>query len=150
VDPGDLTTELQNPGILYVALSRAKTIGTVSPNTLHPKNSAIYWTGSGICTTRVLNITQKRKPDGTMTNCLKFNKRQEWVDYLFEKHRITLKNHTKKKLNKIEKKLPKNIKRMKRVDLQTATATIITNPNETLRNLKQDKYMVPKSYFHIS
>jgi len=41
VDPGDLTTELQNPGILYVALSRAKTIGTVSPNTLHPKDSAI-------------------------------------------------------------------------------------------------------------
>jgi len=40
VDPGDLTTELQNPGILYVALSWAKTIGTVSPNTLHPKNSA--------------------------------------------------------------------------------------------------------------
>ena len=69
VDPGDLTTELQNPGILYVALSRAKTIGTVSTNTLHPKDSAIYWTGSGLCTTRVLNITQKRKPDGTMKNC---------------------------------------------------------------------------------
>ena len=45
-----------------------------------------------------------------MTNCLKVNKRQEWVDYPFEKHRITLKNQYKeKKLNKIEKKLPKNI-----------------------------------------
>jgi len=86
-----------------------------------------------------------------MTNCLKVNKRQEWVDYLFEKHRITLKNQYKeKKLNKIEKKLPKNIKRMKRVDLQTAIARIITNPNETWRNLKRDKYMVPKSHFHIS
>ncbi len=135
VDPGNLTTELQNPGILYVALSRAKTIGTVSPNNLHPKDSVIYWTGSGICTTRVLNITQKRKPDGTMTNCLKDNKRQEWVDYLFEEHRITLKNQYKEKtLNKIEKNLPKNIKRMKRVDLQTAIATIITNPNETWKN----------------
>jgi len=151
VDPGDLTTELQNPGILYVALSRAKTIGTVSSNTLHPKDSAIYWTGSGICTTRVLNITQKRKPDGTMTNCLKVNKRQEWVDYLIERHRITSKNqYNEKKLDKIEKKLPKNIKRMKRVNLQTAIATIITNPNETWKNLKREKYMVPRSYFQIS
>jgi hypothetical protein len=59
VNPGDLTTELLNPGILYVALSHAKTIGTVTPNILHPKDSAIFWTGSGMCLTRVLNITQK-------------------------------------------------------------------------------------------
>ena len=64
---------------------------------------------------------------------------------------ITLKNQYKeKKINKIEKKLPMNIKRMKRVDLQTAIATIITNPNKTWKNLKQEKYMVPKSYFQIS
>jgi hypothetical protein len=60
VDPGDSTTKLQNPGIRYVALSHAKIIGTVSPNELHPKDSAIFWTGSGICSTRVLHITQKR------------------------------------------------------------------------------------------
>ena len=95
----------------------------MSPNTVHPKDSAIYWTGSGICTTRVLNITQKGTPG------------QEWVNYLFEKHRNTLKNQYKeKKLNKIEKKLPKNIKQMKRADLQTAIATIITNPNKTWKN----------------
>jgi hypothetical protein len=41
---------------------------------LHPKDSAIFWTGSGICTTRVLNITQKRGLDGNMTNCLKIDK----------------------------------------------------------------------------
>ncbi len=32
VDPGDLTTELLNPGTLYIALSRAKSIGTITPN----------------------------------------------------------------------------------------------------------------------
>ena len=48
VDPGDLTTELLNPGTLYVALSRAKSIGTITPDELHPKNSAIFWTGSGM------------------------------------------------------------------------------------------------------
>ena len=78
MDPGDLTTELLNPGILYVALSCAKTIGTVTPNILqHPKDSPIFWTGSGMCLTRVLNITQKKGLDGNITNCLKVDKRQE-------------------------------------------------------------------------
>jgi hypothetical protein len=45
VDPGNLTTKLQNPGILYVPMSCGKTKGTVTPNNLHPKDSAIFWTG---------------------------------------------------------------------------------------------------------
>jgi hypothetical protein len=67
VDPGDLTTKLLNPGTLYVTFSHAKTIGTgtVTPNELNPKDSAIFWTGSGICLNRVLNITQRRDMTGT-------------------------------------------------------------------------------------
>ena len=57
VDPGDLTTELLNPETLYVALSRAKSIGTITPNELHPKDSALFWTGSGMYLNRVLNVT---------------------------------------------------------------------------------------------
>jgi hypothetical protein len=148
VDPGDLMTELLNPGMLYIATSRAKTIGTVTPNELHPKDSAIFWTGSGMCLSRVLNITQKRGLDGNMTNCLKVDKRQKWVDHLFEQSCITsLNKYNAKKLKKIERRLAKKIKRTKKVDLQTAIATIITNPNETWKNLKREKYMVPKSYF---
>jgi len=148
VDPGDLMTELLNPGMLYIATSRAKTIGTVTPNELHPKDSTIFWTGSGMCLSRVLNITQKRGLDGNMTNCLKVDKRQKWVDHLFEQSCITSSNkYNAKKLKKIERRLPKKIKRTKKVDLQTAIATIITNPNETWKNLKREKYMVPKSYF---
>jgi hypothetical protein len=59
VDPGNLSTKLQNPGIQYVAMSHAKTIGTVTPKNLHPKDSTIFWTGSEICLNRVLNITKK-------------------------------------------------------------------------------------------
>jgi hypothetical protein len=110
-----LTTKLQNPGIPYVALSRAKTIETMSPNELHPKDSAIFWTGSGIFLTRVLNITQKRGLDSNMTNCLKFDKEQKWVDHLVEQNCITLsKQYNEKRMKKIERKLPKNIKQMKR------------------------------------
>jgi hypothetical protein len=144
VDPGDLTTKLQNRGILYDALSHAKTIGTVSPNELHPKDSAIFWTGSGICLTRVLNITQKRRLNGNMTNCLKFDKRQKWVDHLFEQNCITsLKQYNEKWMKNIKRKLPQNIKQMKKVDLQIAIATIITYPNKKWKNLKRE----PKSYF---
>jgi hypothetical protein len=37
----------------------------------------------------VLNITQKKGQDGNMTNCLKVEKRQKWVNHLFELNRIT-------------------------------------------------------------
>ena len=115
MDPGDLTTKLLNPGILYVALSRAKTIGTVTPNILHPKDSAIFWTGSGMCLTRVLNITQKKGLNGNMTNCLKVDKRQKWVDHLFEQSCITsLNKYNAKKLKKIERRLAKKLNEPKR------------------------------------
>jgi hypothetical protein len=38
VDPGDLTTKQQNPGILYATMSRAKTMGQMTPNHPHPKD----------------------------------------------------------------------------------------------------------------
>jgi hypothetical protein len=50
-------------------------------------------------------------------------------------------------MRKNEGKLFKNIEQMKRVELQPAIATIITNPNKKLKKLKREKYMVPKSYF---
>ena len=40
--------------------------------------------------------------------------------------------------------LSRSIERTKK---QTAIATIITNPNKNWKNLKREKYMVPKSYF---
>ena len=41
VDPGDLKWEQTCPGALYVALSRAKTMGTYSTDTSFPRDSAI-------------------------------------------------------------------------------------------------------------
>ena len=108
VDPGDLTTELLNPGTLYVALSRAKSIGTITPNELHPKDSALFWTGSGMYLNRVLNITQKKGDHGNMINCLKVDQRQQWIDHLFERNRITTtKQYNPKQMQKIECNLPK-------------------------------------------
>ena len=55
VDPGDLNWEQMCPGALYVALSRAKTMGTFRDDTSFPQDSAIYWYGSGLSTARILN-----------------------------------------------------------------------------------------------
>ncbi len=143
-----MTTELLNPGILYVALSHSKTIGTVTPNILHPKDSAIFWTGSGMCLTRVLNITQKKGLDGNMTNCLKVEKRQKWVEHLIERNHVTTsQQYQKKRMKKIKKKIPNNIQQMEDLDLQKAIATMITEPNETWKRIRGEKYMVPRSYF---
>ncbi len=152
VDPGDLTTKLLNPGTLYVALSHAKSIGTITPNELHPKDSALFWTGSGMYLNRVLNVTQKKGHDGNMTNCLKVEKRQKWVDHLFERNLITTtKQYKPKRMQKIQRKLPKHIENLKTVELQQVIATMITNPNKTWNNnLKREKYLVPRSYFQTS
>ncbi len=69
-----------------------------------------------------------------------------WITYL-NKIALTCQNNTMKTDEKIERKLPKNIKQMKKVDLQTAIATIVTYPNKKWKNVKREKYMVPKSYF---
>ncbi len=89
----------------------------------------------------------KKGQDGNMTNCLKFEKRQKWVDHLFERNHITTsKQYKAKQMRKIEGKLVKNIEQIKRVELQPAIASIITNPNEKWKKLKGEKYMVPRSY----
>jgi hypothetical protein len=83
-----------------------------------------------------------------MTNCLKINKRQNWVDHLLQQNHLTsTKQYTEKQMKKVERKLPKNIQLLKQAKLQRAISEIITNPNKTWMNLKREKYMVPKSYF---
>jgi hypothetical protein len=81
-----------------------------------------------------------------MTNCLKINKRQNWVDHLLQQNNLTsTKQYNEKRMKKIERKLPKSIQLLKRVELQRAISEIITNPNKTCMNLKRERYMVPKS-----
>jgi hypothetical protein len=83
-----------------------------------------------------------------MTNCLKINKRQNWVDHLLQQNNLTsTKQYNEKRLKKTESKLPKNIQLLKRVELQRAISEIITNPNDTWMNPKRERYMVPKPYF---
>ena len=69
-DPGDRTFEGNNPGLLYMAISRATTIGNGDPY-----KSAIYFTGNEMNMSRIMNLTLK-------TNGEKYAKvqlRDEWI-----------------------------------------------------------------------
>ena len=55
-DQGNAKWEQFCPGALYVALSRAKTMGTFTSDTEYPLDSAIYWYGSGISQFRILEV----------------------------------------------------------------------------------------------
>jgi hypothetical protein len=85
IDPDDIKTEQQQLGILYVATSHAMTIGDMMIETPHPKTSAPYWTGTGISINRVIGSTTKRQQNNqgqVRVNCLKIEKRHEWVTNL--------------------------------------------------------------------
>jgi hypothetical protein len=83
-----------------------------------------------------------------MTNCLKVDKRQKWVEHLFERNHVTTsQQYQRKGMKNIKKKIPKNIQQMEDLDLQKAIATMITDPNETWKRIRGEKYMVPRSYF---
>ncbi len=119
----------------------------MTPNNLHPKDSAIFWIGSGIYLNRVLNITKKGDLTITWQTTWRLTKGKiGWIAY-FNKITLPQQNNTMKSGWKNWKKLPKNIQLLKRAELQRAIAEIITNPNETWKNLKRERYMVPKSYF---
>jgi hypothetical protein len=103
----------------------------------------------GICENRVLNITKKRGLGGNITNCLKINKIQAWVNHLLELSQLTSSGqYSERQVNKIKKKMPKILSLMENVDLKEAIAEIITNPNKNWKKLKREKYMTEKSYFH--
>jgi hypothetical protein len=123
-------------------------MGQMTPNNPHPKDSAIFWTGLGICKNRVLNIIKKRGLNGNITNCLKINKRQEWVNHLLEQSQLTSSGqYRERQVNKIKEKMPKKLSLLEHVDLKQAIAEIVTNPNKNWKKLKREKYMTEKSYF---
>jgi hypothetical protein len=108
INPGDIKSEQQQPGILYVAMSRAKNIGDMTNDTPNPRNSAVYWTGYGMSKNWVLHGSTKKQihtQGQERVNCLKIKKRNNWVNYLTEQ----CKNTSSQQYNKKNwKKLRKN------------------------------------------
>ena len=100
VDPGDIKWEQTCPGALYVALSRAKSMGSFTSDTNYPLDSAIYWYGSGISEHRILegHMKNSKKKGAPKDKCVLIAKREKWIQYLNKKNPKQRSTHIMKKI----------------------------------------------------
>ena len=153
IDPGDIKTEQQQPGILYVAMSRAKTMGNMTNDTPNPRNSAVYWTGCGMSKNRVLHGSTKKQihtQGQERVNCLKIKKRENWVNYLTEQCKNTSsQQYNKRRLKKIKKKIKPIIAGEEMyTDVLQSITNIIIHPSKQWKKLRSIEYLTTQSYFH--
>ena len=145
VDPGDTKWEQTCPGALYVALSRAKHMGTFTSETDYPLDSAIYWIGSGICNFRILEGHMKngKKKGGPKEKCVLITKQEKWIEYLHKKQSQT----TTTFLNTTVKNNMVSVQHSQE-EIRELIAAIITTPNKSwTKRKKQAKYSIPRNYF---
>ncbi len=152
IDPGDIKSEQQQPGILYVAMSHAKTMGDMTNDTPNPRNNAVYWTGCGMSKNRVLQGSTKKQihtQGQERVNCLNIEKRDNWVTYLREQCKNTSpEQYNKKKLKKIKKKNKKVIAGEEiQTDVMQSITNIIIYPSKQWKELRSKDYLTTQSYF---
>jgi len=143
-DPGDLKWEQDCPGALYVALSRARTMGYFRSGLKFTKKSVIYWVGDGINKIRIIEGSLKKgaKKGDSKVKCELIKKRERWVQYLEQQRNATTsKNYQTSDIKHLHQS------RYSQSDLQIQIAKKITQPNETWLTLKKKEYMTPKTYF---
>jgi hypothetical protein len=145
IDPGDIKSEQQQPGLLYVATSRVKTIGDMTQDDPHPKNSALYWTGSGMSINRVLNGTTKKQLNTQRqerVNCLKVEKRSKWVRYLNDRAEITMREtYNNEGLKRMRQEHMDIINGKIHQDVETSITNMIINPNKEWVARKKAHYL---------
>jgi hypothetical protein len=152
IDPGSIDWEQKCPGALYVALSRAKTMGSMTSANPHPKDSAIYWTSDGMSERRItdgaLRWDQNRK--GHKIDCKLIEKRSNWVKFLEKKARQTLKEqYTERKLADIRNTTYQQAVSGLNIDgvrVLENIAETINSPNMEWRAARRD-YLKPRSFF---
>jgi len=125
VDPGCLSCEKQNLGLLYVAVSRAKTIGDVSMGSLN-HGSNIYWIGSNMCQYRVEQI------GWTDTGrCELFKQRMLWTKYLEKRKDSTMEFYDENTVRNLERSYESMTRcpRIGREELVRRIQCAIVSPN---------------------
>ena len=145
IDPGDMKWEQTCPGALYVALSRAKTMGTFTSDTEYPLDSAIYWYGSGISQFRILegHMKNSKKKGAPKEKCVLITKREKWVQYLQQKKSQTI----TKSYDEADKENMAS-ESHSQAEVKERIAAMITNPNQSWsKRKKQPQYSIPRNYF---
>lgn len=143
-DPGDLSWEQSCPGALYVALSRARTMGKFRSGNKYTKKSVIYWHGGGMTEDRILEGSKKNNPTkgGPKLKCELIIKRDRWVKHLREQHDSRIpKTFSETEIEQFNKR------KFTQAAVQHRIANMITDPNETWLSLKTNEYLTPQTYF---
>lgn len=150
IDCGSQNIESLQPGLLYVATSRGKTIGSMSEANPHPIDSAIYFQGSdwGIHRVQFCGTRLTGKSDGSREPNETSQKRRKWVNYLLNKMSNTTNRYDKKRRDMMELRIEHEIRNSgySRRDIRIRIAEMITNPNSTWKSLRQ-RYTAPRSFF---
>jgi len=146
IDPGDIKSEQQQPGILYVATSHAKTIEHMTQETPQTKMSALYWTGGGMSINRVINGSTKKQPNKQghdRVDCLKIEKRHKWVTYLIKQQELTITDTCyKHQLRRIKNKQEQIIYgHICHRDVAGSISTMLLNPNKKWMERKISHYL---------
>jgi hypothetical protein len=146
IDPGDIKSKEQQLGILYVATSRAKTIGDTTQETTQTKMSALYWTGGGMSINRVIDGSTKRQPNKQghkRVDCLKIEKRHKWVNHLIKQQELTFtEKYNKYRLGRIKDKQEQLIYgHICHRDVAGSISTMLLNPNKIWAKRKKSHYL---------
>ena len=82
-------------------------------------------------------------------NCLKIEKRENWVNYLTEQCKNTSsQQYNKKKLKKIKKKIKKVIAGEEiQTDVLQSITNIIINPSKKWKELRSKDYLMTQTFF---
>jgi len=151
IECGQRSAEGTNAGLLYVAVSRGKSLGSMSTTNPHPTDSPIYFHGDKMCLDRVrytaVKWDDKKKKWADNEVVIK---RRAWVEHLLRREEDTKNHHyTGDRLKQIEATTLQEAlkgKRYNATELRLRMADMIFNPNEAWKQ-KLANYTVGKSYF---
>jgi hypothetical protein len=135
-------------------MSHAKTMGDMTNDTPNPRNSAVWWTGCGMSKNRVLHGSTKKQihtQGQERVNCLKIEKRDNWVTYLRKQCKNTSsEQYNRKKLKKIKKTIKKVIAGEEvQTDVMQSITNIIIYPSKQWKELRSKDYLTTQSYFDL-
>ena len=117
----------------------------MTQNVPHPKNSALYWTGSGMSVNRVMNGTTKKQQNTQgqeRVNCLKIDKRRNWVQNLTDRKDITMTDtYNSESLIRIKTENMDIINGKIHQDVEASITSMVINPNEEWMERKKTHYL---------
>ncbi len=123
-------------------------------DTPNPRNRAVYWTSCGMSKNRVLHGSTKKQmhtQGQERVNCLKIEKRENWVNYLTEQCKNTSsQQYNKKKLKKIKKKIKKVIAGEEiQMDVLQSITYIIINPIKKVERTQVERLSDDTNFFSL-